>query len=334
MPRRLATAIAAAFALIPIPAAAGAATAAPAATSVCSGISGCRTVASADIDGDGRADQVGIVNGYIDGVEGYAPRGNSTIHVRTATGRTMSTRTTGVTWYSTNAFFDIGSIDGRRGSEIIVGTRRGSLLGDVSASGDSRRAQWTEFRVITYRDGALTTLKSPVGDSSSGNVRWRVYEGDYPSVGFSRSTSGGQVYLRRTSAAPKAYPSKAWTSSQTTYRWANGSWARSTTRKSTVTEAVGRKLAWWHVAGVRSFSQCGDVQYTPQSDDIAQSIGTVGVGCTTAKSVVRAADYARWSNGTASVKGFRCAVYADWSGMASEIRTCRSGSTMIGWRRY
>src|SRR6478752_2662823 len=84
-----------------------------ASTTVCTGVAGCRVVASGDIDGDGRADQVGIIAENVTSEDG----GTITVRVRTATNKTMQT-TGGDVYWPNRAFQGIAAIDGVRGKEI------------------------------------------------------------------------------------------------------------------------------------------------------------------------------------------------------------------------
>src|SRR4051812_27058258 len=65
-----------------------------ASTTVCTGVEGCRVVASGDIDGDGRADQVGIVAKNITS----SADGTITVRVRTASNKVLQTTGSDVSW--------------------------------------------------------------------------------------------------------------------------------------------------------------------------------------------------------------------------------------------
>lgn len=313
--------------------AAPSASAGSAATGVCTGVSSCLVMGKADIDGDGRADQIGIVNKRVDGVRYAGTRGSATVRVRTATGKTLTTSTTGITWYSSNAYFDEAPIDGRGGSEIIIGTKRGALLGDADYGDRWGRMNWSEFRVITYRDGKLTTLQSPAADSTSGRYRWRVYASG-PSVGFSRVLSSGRTFVVR-SRSDISYVTGDLFITRVTYRWTGTGWSKYRTTKAPTTDAGAHAIAWWRMSGIRRYTQCGEIIFTPQSDDMALGIGTVGVSCTTARSMVRAADSVRgtWDQ-TKTVKGFECRYAYDDTGLSFLQYTCKSGRQMVSWSRY
>lgn len=341
MPRRLsALALVALVAALLAPVASAAPTAAPtatAATTVCTNVARCQVLGSVDVDGDGRADQIGIVNGTIDGIGYWYPAGQSTVRVRTATGRIMSATSKGITWHTTNAHFATAPVDGRRGNEIILGSKRGALLGDISYSGasSSTRGYWTEFHVLTVRNGALVTLPSPVSGSSAGTARWRVTEGDYPAVGFSREVVNGVTYLRRSQAQPRPYPSTGWTRTTVKYRWGSNGWSKVSSAKGSVTRATGRSTAWWRMTGVPGFAQCGDIVFTPQSDNMATTIGALGTTCTSAKYMVKTADNRSFSSDRiARIGDYLCTYYVDESGLSGAMYTCRSGRKMIAWRRY
>lgn len=302
-------------------------------TGACTGVSSCVVMGTADVDGDGRSDEVGVVNDYVDGVRYDRTRGDSTIRVRTATGRTLTTRTTGITWYGSNAYFDNAPIDGRKGAEIIVGTKHGPLLGDTRYGERPGRMNWTEFRVITYRDGRLTTLLSPTGDSTSGQYRWRMY-GDYPSVGFSRVLSSGRTYVIR-SRSNISYSTGDLYLTRTTYRWTGTGWSKYRTSTGVTDDMGARNVAWWRMTGIDRRRPCSDIIFTPQSDDVTVGIGALGVSCDTARTLVRAADRVEvtW-DGTKSVNGFLCRYALDDTGMAHAVVTCKTGRKMVGWSRF
>jgi hypothetical protein len=143
---------------------------ASASTSVCAGVRGCVRVASVDVDGDTRADQVGVIR------KGPAPDGSVTVRVRTTRGHMTST-TSALTFWGAKPWFGAARIDGVRGSELVVGLRSG--------------AHFQQFRVITYRSGRLVSLPAP--DPTLG---WGVDASYSSNIGLFRAVSrSGAVRL-------------------------------------------------------------------------------------------------------------------------------------------
>lgn len=213
---------------------------APAATTnVCTGVPGCRRVASVDIDGDARADQVGVASSKM------ADGGRITVRVRTASGRTMQTTGRHVRWFADDAFVAAAPLDGRAGAEIFVGHSMG--------------AHYQQFRVVTYRAGRLVTLKAPpllwsrdgMEDATS---RWGV-DGSYSfNVGvYRRVSSRGAVTLTMRSLARRD-SGHGHSGHETTYRWYRGTWSKVSARRlSNLSDKAAYASGGWHVTGVPRF---------------------------------------------------------------------------------
>lgn len=140
---------------------------------------GCKVVATADIDGDGRTDQVGILARDITKQSG----GTITVRVRTATGKTLQTTGGDVSWYY-QPFHGVADVDGRTGKEIVVGDLTGA-----------HSFQW---RVVTYRNGRLVTLAPPAGSGLTRDSRWATDGSSSFHYGWSRRVSDkGVVTLVR-----------------------------------------------------------------------------------------------------------------------------------------
>lgn len=111
-----------------------------AAADACTGISGCEIVSRADVDGDGWRDSVAVHGRWSTSVG---------LRVLTASGEVMSTRTPVSGYVATDAhFYGAARIDGVDGYELVLLTSAG--------------VHTFEHRVVTVRDGELTTLKDPV----------------------------------------------------------------------------------------------------------------------------------------------------------------------------
>ena len=176
-----------------------AATPADAATNVCIGVSGCRVVASSDIDGDRKADQIGMV---------YRKGESITVRVKTAR-RTMQTTGQNVQWFW-EPLQGITDFDGRAGNEIVVG--------DVAGA----NTIW--FRVITYRAGKLVTVPRPAGYGPTG--RWAIQSSNGGQFGYKRTvtSTGGVRLVERT--AERVGSGSTYAGADSTYRWSTDRWAR------------------------------------------------------------------------------------------------------------
>ena len=109
------------------------------AANACSGLSGCKVVSRADVDGDGRADQVGVR------IKTSGGTTKNTVRVRTAKGRLMSSQVTVQPW--AKSWHGAARIDGRAGYELVIPT--------------NGQTEYLTYRVLTYRSGRLVTVKSP-----------------------------------------------------------------------------------------------------------------------------------------------------------------------------
>ncbi|HEX8511260.1 MAG TPA: hypothetical protein VF635_17415 [Propionibacteriaceae bacterium] len=212
-------------------------TAAAAATNVCTGATGCARVADVDIDGDRRADQVGVASSHLkDG-------GHITVRVRTASGLTMQTTGRNVHWFA-KPYVAAAPLDGRAGAEIFVG--------------DTMGAHYEQFRVVTYRGGRLVTLKAPpqvwtergMRDATS---RWGV-DGSYSfNTGVYRRVSAEGVVTVALRTLQRNDSGRRHSGHETTYRWQDGAWAKVSSRKLNVADKAAFAVGGWHVPGVPRF---------------------------------------------------------------------------------
>lgn len=197
--------------------------------SVCGGVEYCRVVSRADVDGDGRADQVGLVE-Y--GDEWVTTK--SVVRVRTARGRSMS-RTIEGSWPGTTSWHGAAAIDGERGYELVLGRHMGT------------HAMF--FAVLTYRDGQLTTLKAP-----GGAWTWYIDSSYSYNAGWYRSTSGG---LRVTAVASvrdvDSTSSRPHRQTTTRYRWSGGRWVKASSSVRWVSDSTAAKPSGWHVPYLKRF---------------------------------------------------------------------------------
>ena len=189
-------------------------------------------VAEADIDGDGKADQVGVVAKGITEQAG----GTIAVRVRTAVGKTLQTTGSDVSWYY-QPFHGLAAIDGRAGKEIVVGDLTGA-----------HSFQW---RVVTYRKGALVTLAPPPGSGLTRPSRWAT-DGSYSfHYGWARRVSdkGVVTLVRKEAVRDETGPGA--TGRTNTYQWKSGAWVkRTSTKKHYPSLKAAAAIDGWHVKGL------------------------------------------------------------------------------------
>lgn len=220
--KKLATAVAVAMAVSVAPAMTSGA---HAATGVCTGVSSCKVVSRADVDGDGRADQVGLVQRQA------SPQGNIVmVRVRTAKGRTMST--SHEAWWYGSTYHGAAKVDGVAGHDLVFGTSVGAHL--------------MQFRVITVRGGKLATLKAP------GNAyRWFIDSSYGYNEGWTRSVSKGTVSMTYRFAMRRNESSHNLTTRR--YTWRNGTWRLASSKKTVVSDRTGSTVGGWRVPYLKRF---------------------------------------------------------------------------------
>lgn len=196
---------------------------------VCTGVSGCKVVSRADVDGDGRADQVGVTTRVASSGER-----STVVRVRTARGLTLKTTTKGV-WYS-NPWHGAAKIDGQPGYELVIGANAGA------------HAQF--FRVITYRSGQLVTLKGP-GNSYT----WLIDSSYSFNSGWYRKTSSGRVQMT-SKGAVRNVDSAGHDLRINTYQWRSGSWSRvSSSRNRHASDRAAMTIGGWHVPYLKVYGR-------------------------------------------------------------------------------
>lgn len=215
-------AVAAAIALsgMAVPTAADASTA-------CTGLSGCKIVSRADVDGDGRADQVGVR------IKTSGGTTKNTVRVRTAKGRLMSSQVAVQPW--AKSWHGAARIDGRAGYELVIPT--------------TGQSEYLTYRVLTYREGRLVTLKTPQNRWS-----WDVVA-EYAGVtGWARSTRDGKVFVTRKIALRVGETSR-FDLRATTYQWKNGAWSRpvSSTRNTRASQKAADSAFGWNISYLKRF---------------------------------------------------------------------------------
>ena len=202
-----------------------------AAATACTGVTRCEVVSSADVDGDGKADSVGVV--FTKPTD--AGPGSITVRLRTATGVKSATTGKDVYWYG-KAFFGAAAVDGQPGKEIVVG----DLMG----------AHSEQVRVVTFRGGRLVTLASPPGFGITRPSRWAVDASIFSHVGIRRTVSDtGVVSVTRRAALSNDSATRA-RGTKSTWVWKSGTWVEKSTVTISCTQATAEGFEGWHVKGL------------------------------------------------------------------------------------
>ncbi|SDT10061.1 hypothetical protein SAMN04488570_3526 [Nocardioides scoriae] len=205
----------------------GAATPASAAPGVCAGVSGCRVVRSADVDGNGTADQIGVVRKGGSG----ADQGTVTVRVRTRPGTIVKATRTLTSW-SGPVWQGSATLDERTGKDLVVGFTQGA------------HAEF--FRVLTFRGGKLVTLPAPGGGT------WTVDGALMDDVGWARSTDDPRGLVRARVAERDA--DGVMQGTVTTWRHSSSGWKRGAVKKyPDMTDEAAGAFAGWKVAGLPRF---------------------------------------------------------------------------------
>ncbi len=197
----------------------------------CAGVSDCRIVASVDVDGDARADQVG-----------WRQLSDRSIQIRVHTARAaIVTATVDVQlWWGGGAWGGASSVDGIPGAELLVGSAQG--------------AHTPMYTMLTYRPDGLRVERSP----SPLSPLWLVDAayGDY--IGWRRHhLPDGHVAMTQRIAF-RTEGTNRFKGRDVTYVWSVDHWVRTTTAPtsySTVRSASG--VGGFHVAGLEAFPGTG-----------------------------------------------------------------------------
>lgn len=220
---------AATLALVATGATAGASTAgasgsagAPSAAKPCQD---CQLVSKTDVDGDGAADR-----SYLQIHDDHDYTGQAELFVVLASGSTLRT-VTDLPHLTTFDAHWIGAakVDGEPGYELVLRADTG--------------AHTSYARVVTYRDGALTTLKDP-----KSRYRWVTDGSVWSSEGYRASSSSTGKTRMTNYSAVSSNGGKSFTLKVKSTEWRNGRWAQlSSTTTRNVAPATAVKWGGWHV---------------------------------------------------------------------------------------
>jgi hypothetical protein len=221
--------------------------AAEAVRGVCQGVRDCKVVGRFDVTGNGRDDQVGLVNHDRDG---YIRKGRVTVRVKTDRGRLVKQRVVVRDWRGP-VWFGRAALNGRAGKEVVLGADRTKYVQDGPTGEEVSFAK--SFHAITYSPGSdLSAARSPGGSklwsltspngvrSGSGSALF------YHEWGWWRKQVNGEVRIakRRLSTGGAAGVQ----SRKTVWAWRHGQWRQLSSRP--VPDALSKKYGGWHVRGL------------------------------------------------------------------------------------
>jgi len=197
------------------------------ALSACAGVARCHVVATIDVDGDGRADQVGWHQQSREAVQ---------IRLSTAAGKMVTATVDVRLWWRGGAWGGASRVDGRDGAELLVGSAQG--------------AHTPMYTMLTYRADGLAVEKSP----SSLSTLWQVDAayGDY--IGWWRHTLADGALAMTQKIAVRTGETARFTGHNVTYVWSANNWTqRATTPTAYSTVHAASAIGGFHVAGLKAF---------------------------------------------------------------------------------
>ncbi|HLR85604.1 MAG TPA: hypothetical protein VK059_11685 [Nocardioidaceae bacterium] len=197
---------------------------------VCVGVKRCHRVATIDVNGDRRADQVGWQQ---------LNRKQVRIRVRIAGGPVVMRKVYVGLWWPGGQWGDAAWIDGRRGAELLIG----SVMG----------AHTPYYTMLTYRRGRLVVEKSPA-TGAYGSNRWAIDSSLAGYAGWNRHVGKrGRVTITQRIAFPNR-AGKRYSGHDVRYVWRNGDWKRTKRVRRTYPNANrAARIAGWHVGHLQRF---------------------------------------------------------------------------------
>ena len=195
---------------------------------VCAGVAGCRVVAQADVDGDGRTDTVAVVRRGADG----AAHGSVVVRVRTAT--RIATAQRRLAYWFGDPYRGRARLDGVPGVELVIGSTTG--------------AHTVFEQVLTWRQGRLVGLRAPDGEAT-----WVIDGAANYNAGWLRR-SGERVGTLTQLTNERNQDQRTFTGTATRWRWSGGRWVeQSTAVNRSLPERTAFGWAGWHVPPLRRF---------------------------------------------------------------------------------
>lgn len=220
---------------------------------VCERIADCERVDRADVDGDGRPDDIALV-GEPDEYPG-GPDTQITVRVLLADGTTLTREADLQSWYGDTAWHGAADFGQVPGEELVIGGTSGP------------HTKW--YRVLTYRDGELVELPRPDSDPDSNDTyystMWPIDAALSAYVGVQCDTADSTVMLRSVTSqgvtSEQGYDSEAVTYEGEATNWVldGNQWRMTGSRKLEYPDGESAsEIAGW---------QCGDL---PRGYDLGE----------------------------------------------------------------
>jgi hypothetical protein len=204
------------------------------------GVAQCHQVATADVDGDGRPDQIGLA---LASTTGQAPYQQQvwTLRVLTATGKLAIHRHGPEMLYGGDVYFGNLPFDGQSGNEIVLRITPGA------------HTPW--YWIYTWRNGKLVRENDPDTPTDYQGGGWAVDQALSGVAGITCGNDHGQTTVTQTIITPSQAPTIAprqFTGTAKTWAWINGAWKLTTIKNITVwDDAAGfNSIGGWHCSGL------------------------------------------------------------------------------------
>lgn len=194
---------------------------------VCARIADCHVVQLADVDGDGKKDQIGWRQLGKDAVQ---------IRVETASGHLLTAHVDVRLWWGGGAWAGAAHVDQEPGDELLVGSQQG--------------AHTPMYTMLTYRSERLVVERDP---SSLGPL-WLVDAGAGDDIGWWRHVlADGRIAMTQ-KVAVRVGESERFSGHDVTYAWTDHRWVRTTSRAVSYPSArAAAAIAGFHVRGLARF---------------------------------------------------------------------------------
>lgn len=193
-----------------------------AAPNACEDLADCTIVSRADVDGDGTRDSVGLTQSKTS-ESGYS----AIIHVATADGETLTTQTH-IRIPTVEAWWGAAAMDGEKGHELVLQSDAGAHTG------------W--YRVITYRDGRLTTLRDP-----HQQYRWPIDSSASSGAGYRRTVMSSGKPLMYSYRYRINNSTGRYVQAMKAVTWSNGHWSQVSRSSTSVSPKTQVERSDWAV---------------------------------------------------------------------------------------
>ncbi|KPM51093.1 hypothetical protein CcI49_10230 [Frankia sp. CcI49] len=196
----------------------------------CDGVSACTRVGTADVDADGTADDIGLVQ--------VAPQ-RWLLRVLPAGGSVGEFRFDGPATGPDEPWYGTAQVDGVPGAEIVLLTDHGA------------HTEW--FTVLSHRDGRLVR-SDPPGERPEPESGWAVDSANSGWIGYACGKQGETVTLLASASERNDDPARpeAYNEINTLYGWTDSGWRELSSRNVAYNagDHSGEEHAGWHCDGL------------------------------------------------------------------------------------